>query len=142
MPNFSTPKLTPEQQDRVRLLIAALRSGKYRQTKFGLNMYIKKAKKRKFCCLGVACEVARLSGLELKTVRDNEEYADGQISYDGQAGVLPTSVQHWYGFDNHDPMVLLEDGTSTATATILNDFRGYKFGQIADAFERTYLNEA
>lgn len=126
--------LTHEQQERVRLLVTALRSGKYRQGKYSLVRYDAKAKKKKYCCLGVACEVARLGGLEL-SVRSEE----GLVSYDNHDSTLPESVQDWYGFDRTDPLLIFDDDLECASH--LNDrMEGLKFGQIADAFERTYLS--
>ena len=129
--------LTKEQQERVRLLIAALRSKKYRQGKYGLSKYSRTEKRRKLCCLGVACEVARQNGLALKIHTD----ASGWLYYDDSHAVLPQIVRDWFGFDKQDPDLDTETG-NISTASGLNDNLDYKFPQIADAFERTYLKGA
>lgn len=128
--------LTKEQQERVKLLIAALRSKKYRQGKYGLSKYSRTEKRRKLCCLGVACEVARQNGLALKIHTDGA----GWRHYDGSHAVLPQSVREWFGFEKADPNLIPSDDVAY-TASGLND-HNYNFAQIADAFERTYLKGA
>lgn len=121
-------------KERVRLLITALRSKKYRQGRYALNQYDKKAQKRKLCCLGVACEVARLAGLEVQT----KKLEDGTIAYDGDDATLPLSVMAWYGFEHRDPMLRVTDN-NVIHASIANDYSKLTYSQIAAAFERTYL---
>jgi len=128
--------LTKEQQERVRLLVAALRSKKYRQGKYALSKYSRIAKRRKLCCLGVACEIARQNGLDLK-IRTG---SDGYRYYDRSHAVLPRAVQAWFGFDRSDPILINQNGGGS-TASGLNDNAGYNFSQIADAFERTFLKD-
>lgn len=128
--------LTPEQKERVKLLVDALRSGKYRQTQYTLSKYDKESRRRKFCCLGVACEVAMQNGVELEYQR----HQDGYGSYNNNSSCLPDVVKDWFGFDSFDPKLLDAEGNEYY-ATQLNDTLKLKFGKIADAFERTYLNE-
>ena len=130
--------LTKEQQERVKLLVAALRSKKYRQGKYGLSKYSRTAKRRKLCCLGVACEVARQNGLALRVHTD----AAGWRYYDDSHAVLPQIVRDWFGFDRSDPLLQNETYADPVNASALNDNLNYKFPQIADAFERTYLKGA
>lgn len=128
---------TSEQKARVRKLVETLRTTKKRQ---GRGLLATRGNKTvKYCCLGIACEVAIADGLDLK-----KRYSANSINYhsgaDSASATLPYSVQKWYGFDQFDPYVYLEDG-SLSTATDLNDDLKYNFRQIADAFERTYLSD-
>lgn len=129
--------LTKEQKERVKLLVTALRSKKHRQGKYGLSNYSRTAKRRKLCCLGVACEVARQNGLDLNVRTD----AAGWRHYDGSHAILPVSVREWFGFDRSDPVLLDATGTE-CTASNLNDNMDLNFDKIADAFERTFLKDA
>jgi hypothetical protein len=65
-------------RERVALLVEALESGQYEQGRWSLS------KDGKFCCLGVACEVARANGLSITI--GSETFGDGQaVTYDGAA---------------------------------------------------------
>lgn len=79
--------------ERVELLAAALESGEYQQGRQQLHMKDYEAGDR-YCCLGVACEVAVKNGLELNVREDSE----GTRSYDGSITILPRAVAQWYGF--------------------------------------------
>lgn len=150
------PDLSTKQRNRIRNLVAALRSGKFKQGKSALNRLTHpdhdetKKRVRKFCCLGVACEVSIKDGLKLERGIDldrqyetnpGENYQEvgykkpGDTHLDGT--FLPNVVTKWYGFDSDDPV--LETDTGRYSASTLNDVRGGNFDQIADAFERTYL---
>lgn len=121
--------------DRARLLIEELRSGTREQGFGKLNT------NGKFCCLGVACEVAIENGLDLTVAQALDTNC---ISYDGYEYDLPTSVQEWYGFTSPNP-VLKDDNGNIILATLRNDGKnnegGETFAQIADAFEYTLNNE-
>lgn len=103
--------------------IAALRSGNYNQCRGRLRLMVDD-KPVGYCCLGVACEVARDAGI----IKE----------YDGKNGV-PDS---W--FDDYAPplepyprnLLLRIDGI-VDSATNFND-QGVPFDQIADAIERSY----
>jgi hypothetical protein len=106
--------------------VEALRSGKYQQTSARL------ASPTGYCCLGVLCEVAIESGLDI-----NVEENHGYKRYDNLSVTLPTSVSDW-AFLKSDPApgdakvrtkVGCEDWLST-----LND-RGVSFNEIADLIE-------
>lgn len=115
------------QRKRVAKLVAALRSGKYKQTTYSLR------DPDGFCCLGVACDMYRKEARRGKwngglifSIGDDEREAD-----------LPRGVMRWYGFTNPNPG--LGRGVSSMRA---NDSFGWNFKRIADAFERTYLKPA
>lgn len=138
---METPQITPEQRERLQLLTRVLRSRKYRQTTGKLSRYDRIAKKRKFCCLGVACEVAKAAGLDITIRRDPERDI---YSYNGSTEILPVDVMRWYGFDSMNPNLktdakhVPEHRRSIMTAAELNDENGLTFRQIADAIEKTY----
>jgi hypothetical protein len=100
--------------------VAALRSGEYRQGKNYLN------NAGKFCCLGIACELASQEGVTTKKVafRDNHEV----LPYDGNVLSLPTSVKKWLG-------LRLELGQyGNGSLAHLND-TDKTFAEIADVIE-------
>lgn len=68
--------------------VDALRSGKYKQGRYSLN------KNGKFCCLGVACEVAAANGVPLKVTK-NKKFT----LYNAQRAFLPDAVIVWLGFN-------------------------------------------
>lgn len=132
-------------KERVRLLVDALRSGEYRQGTGALQ------RGGKFCCLGVACEVALKNGLiVLRDPGDDDdgngvEYScptDGDIP-DSSQGELPRGVVEWFGFDSVDPSLMIPfEHTHNADemlASELNDTYLFDFEQIAQCFEYTYL---
>lgn len=73
-----------------KLWIGALKSGKYQQNTHSLNSW------GKYCCLGVLCDLHRKRTKKLK-------WKDGY--YDGQDGVLPSSVMKWAGLHRSNPTV-------------------------------------
>ena len=110
-------------KSRVRKLVNALRSGKYHQTTKCLT-----DGKGKFCCLGVACQIAIKNGIKIKR--------EG-ICYDGTSSILPKRVRNWFGFHKNDPVCSDVLG-QTKTLVERND-GGESFRQIADAIEYTFL---
>lgn len=99
--------------------VAALRSGKYEQGRTLL------CANGKYCCLGVACEVAIANGVELK-----REEKSGVVSFeDNFSALLPTRVMEWLKLSQQ----LGENFISESLAT-KND-KGMPFDQIADFIE-------
>lgn len=97
--------------------VAALRSGKYKQTIGNLR------DTRGFCCLGVACDIAGLEAVPS---------ADGSwFSYEDEGSILPDSAKEWLGVLEGDPRSANDDVYS-----VLNDEEELAFEQIADHFER------
>jgi len=109
--------------DNIRLWVAALRSGEYQQGFSALH----RPEDNTFCCLGVACEIARKSGLDLTVGQ-----LGTSVSYDSHVDYLPLRVQNWLGVDSFNPRL---NGT---LATELNDFNRASFAEIADAIEVEY----
>ena len=82
----------------------------------------------KYCCLGVACELAIRDGVWLSvTVDENNLYA-----YSGQTGTLPGDVRRWLDLETVDGV--LKDDSETSLAST-ND-AGSPFSEIADIIER------
>lgn len=141
---METPKLTQTQKANLRLFVAALRSGKYRQTKGNLAEFDLRAKKKKLCCLGVACEVAKANGLNVEVRRDESNL----YYYNGILTSLPPEVRDFYGFVDVNPALnvigteLESCGRGSLRAAVLNDDYNQSFRQLADLFEKTYLIEA
>jgi hypothetical protein len=96
-------------------LIAALRSGKYTQTKSQLRSG------NAFCCLGVACEISKL-----------REWNEN--NYFDEYYVLPNEVRDYFGFYNsHGGM----RDYSLGSLSELND-KGHSFAEIADFIEANW----
>jgi hypothetical protein len=119
------------------------------------------------CCLGVLTDVARKdpefklcdSDLELlqayaeNAQRDPDTYAaDPEVIWIVEGDTLSESVRKYYGFDDHNPSLKVvgpfdngggatedDDGVWWLDATTANDDRRWNFPEIADAFERTYI---
>ena len=100
--------------------IKALRSGDYEQTRGNLHDM-----ENKFCCLGVLCDLAVKSGVDIDIDRNNHGY----ITYDKNSGNLPRYVRKWSGIIDN-----LEDSSSLYTLMSLND-HGSSFNIIADKIE-------
>jgi hypothetical protein len=98
---------------------------------------------RKYCCLGVACEVAIKDGLNLQKTT-LEHVNNESTAYNQASGELPVEVAKFYGIPTN-PLLVCETSSGryeVAHATTANDSLKLSFREIADAFERTYrLNE-
>ncbi len=97
-------------EERKNELVAALRSGKYQQSRKTLR------NSTGFCCLGVACDISGIS-----------EW-DDKYEYDGCESILPKSVMEYYGFCSSGGW--LKNGDEIGLAK-MND-AGKSFDEIAD----------
>lgn len=128
-------KYTPEEIKAHREeWVAALRSGKYKQTRGKL-----KSRNGAYCCLGVACTLVP----DLVVA-----YRGGTYYFGGEAGyedaTLPDEVAEWLGVDTTHSDVFLESpvtqGDETTQSLIhMNDNFEWSFEQIADAIEEMGL---
>ena len=114
-----------ERKHRIGLLIAALKSGDFKQGRGALREV------DKFCCLGVACEVYRRENPQAKRTWHTNGSSIRSLFLQ-QTITLPLEVIEWYGFDESDPMITV--GSEDGHASDLND-SGCTFDQIARGFE-------
>ncbi len=123
--------MTEEQKQRVRDLVAALRSGEYIQAQNALR------KDGGFCCLGVACD------LHLKATADGSWAGTIYHTPKGSSQItLPLTVRNWYGFLTSNPEFpdpRGSGGLASIVATQANDELNLTFPQIADLLEQQYL---
>ena len=108
----------------------ALRSGKYRQG----DSYLHQGDK--FCCLGVACDVAIKNGLELPVEPSGD--IDDVTTYNGADTILPDRVQRWLGLE--DPVGTLRkdfghDGFVISNLWHMNDRARSSFEEIAKVID-------
>lgn len=108
-------KLDPIYVERRQEWIEALLSGKYAQGKGKLR-----DRHNQFCCLGVGCDVSKLTKWKLP----NYPYPDRYI-YLNIGAVLPPRVEEYFGFSNGNPVVC---GESLA---VWNDSFSATFEEIA-----------
>lgn len=109
--------------------VVALRSGEYVQGRALLR-----SADDRFCCLGVACELAALEGAVPGFDHD---------SYAGSTALLPLPVVDWLGLSSTYGDLVNEipwadspaAPRSAAALTELNDNLGWTFDQIADLIE-------
>lgn len=94
--------------------VEALRSGKYRQGKNALA-----TEDGRYCCLGVACELAAAEGVAQKV---------GFGQFDGAKFELPASVIEWLGLND-------SCGGFEGDALCLMNDAGKRFKTIADVIE-------
>lgn len=103
--------------------IKALRSGNYTQGKSTLKTH-----KGHYCCLGVACIIAKQEGIIDRNLRLIEE-----IYLDEDNAEL-NKVREWIGLSTGEGDYENEDGEEI-TLTKLNDQLEYDFKKIADVIE-------
>lgn len=129
---------------RLRLGIAALRSGLYSQCKGRLHQISEHGDNEGWCCLGVLTDVAvKLGGIQLARVTIPDRNYPGylQEEFGMEHSFLPPQVMQFYGLPYGNPLLLVPgpDGHVPVSATMLNDTYDALFDQIADAFEYTYI---
>ena len=139
-------RMEPNKEN-IRLWVEWLRTKGLRQETGALAVREREEQGWGYCCLGVACEVARASGLELKVEVEDDPFAEAlrrqRKKYDGVEDVLPASVMRWLGIGTEDPLVSwaeAERGVEQHLSS-LNDDERWDFARIADAIEYTFLRE-
>lgn len=137
--------LTQKQKARIRLWIAALRSGKFLQGTGNLKKLSEGV--LRYCCLGVACEVAVASGLAVDLTEFTSYGPAGRNTgtavcyrFDSNGATLPLRVMDWFGFTDDDPVIESCEGY-TLSAIRANDTKKLPFDLIADLVEAYYLPE-
>lgn len=121
-------KMNPEVKEK---WLAALRSGNYAQGKGVLR------EGDGFCCLGVLCDVAINEGVLSPWTQNSitRSWKCGDDNSDEGYAITPRAVQTWARID--ETGTFREDHTdeNPGCLTMLNDFAGYNFAQIADVIE-------
>lgn len=119
-PDLTSTQGVPAQEcnrDNMLAWIHALEQETYPQGANALGLEPRDDSPARYCCLGVACEVATAAGLELNRVarsgqffygtRDESVKADAGF-LEGESGVaLPAKVATWLGIEEADPLLLL-----------------------------------
>jgi len=103
--------------DNAKAWIAALRSGKYKQGTGAL------CDDGRFCCLGVACDLAVKAGVDLSIGKRGSN-----TTFDEKFGMLPRKVQCWLGLASDNGSMIGD------TLVSMNDI-GSTFSEIADLIE-------
>jgi hypothetical protein len=120
---MTTPITLDQQAANRARWIAALRSGVYEQGKNRLRH------DNKFCCLGVACDLAQNAGIGRW---DGDTFrTDGVDDYDGNDVELPYSVMEWLGITSPEGAW---QNPYFESLTRMND-NGATFAEIADVIE-------
>lgn len=109
-----------EQKENRKKWVKALRSGKYDQGR----SYLKRSDK--YCCLGVACEVAGLIG---EPSNKNPQI----IYFDNEKAFLPTSVMSFLGLSSDYGRY--DTGYSHEISLAGQNDKGLTFKEIADIIE-------
>jgi hypothetical protein len=156
--------LSTTQRRHMRELVRVLRTTRRKQGNGQLHVIQTKdgqAPVHKYCCLGIACEVAIKEGLKLSRKTKNVADYLNVISYvqkDGTANdvFLPPDAAAFFGIEERhygdprldivgleeyppDPWLRKYSYLRPTSASSLNDKNGWNFKQIADAFEKTFL---
>jgi hypothetical protein len=112
--------------DFAREWVAALRSGEFKQ---GIGQLAhKRDNEPRYCCLGVACELAARKGI----VSKQEERAQ-DIVYDNMLGGLPEPVREMLNLSTNNGQ-MYRDAISESLA-FLNDEKRLSFQEIAAIIE-------
>lgn len=120
MPLHTDPK------ENMKALIAALRSGEYKQGTRSL------CANGRYCCMGVAADLAVKSGEGqwLKSPSDSRRAYKREVDIESMKAFPPEPILRKYGLPHDDAWSFVH----------LNDSGNYSFAQIADVMERKYIN--
>lgn len=121
-------------RENIKKWVDALRSGEY------LQGYAFLRRGNSYCCLGVACELARKS----IPISIDVDHAELDIHfYNGSKYSLPDEVLDWLGFSRPYAIKFTNsDGTEVSrTLADINDSKEYNFNQIADLIEKQFLSD-
>src|SRR2546423_13169889 len=109
-------------KENMRLWVAALRSGEYKQGTGTLERTVDG--ETRHCCLGVACRVAMNNGLKFNIIERRPSVINSSTSdtfFDGEVGVLPEPVRKWLGLDSSNPIIAEVNSNYIVSATFAND---------------------
>lgn len=124
----------------MRLVVAALRSGKYPQGEGRLKQIANDGTPLGYCCMGVMCEVAIEHGVKVATYSYRLNDVARSVQFDGSTGFLRANVSNWLGLDaGFDVDVIVgKDGNKKISAALANDELKWGFDRIADSMEAYY----
>lgn len=138
--------------ENIRAWVDALRNDDFQQTSGYLKVIFPDATIG-YCCLGVSCELALASGVEMSyaviAVSFRDQETGTTYGFFGKTRhVLPYQVANWMGLPEGNPVIMKvreqDLGTkawcSTVSAVTANDSLHWSFSQIADCLEYTYLD--
>lgn len=114
------------------MLVRALRSREYDQSRYGLH-----DQSGGFCVNGILCELHRLEcGGEWV---DSQLHGDDDMYYLGQDSALPTEVIDWAEVAGNGSDSVIIDGSSLPL--FIHNDRGIPFAQLADAIEHQLIDK-
>lgn len=129
-------------KENMRLVVAALRSGKYPQGRGMLKQVTPDGTALGYCCMGVMCEVAMEHGVAIETALVPVNDAVSKVTFDGGTAFLRGNVIGWLGVGNNGELdrdlVIGKDGNEEITAAFANDQLGWDFLRIAASMEEYY----
>lgn len=125
--------------------VAALESGRYKQTKGTLRQQNKDGKSYGHCCLGVLCDIyAKETGKgNWEKCHETSLDRDFKVSDGSRSSTdLPNEVKEWAGMLSQggrlDTPLKLEDAGEINSLIELNDDVGYSFRKIAKVIKTKY----
>lgn len=119
----------------------ALRSGKYKKGRSRLCV-VKKNNSKKYCCLGVLCDLYNhYNEIKINVGDDPLNSAGHCIRFDGASAMLPSSVVSWAGMKSDGGFFQNSSGGTQALYAI-NDCPVKKpsFKRMADIIEKNWRN--
>lgn len=126
----------------MRLVVAALRSGKYPQGRGMLKQVTPDGTALVYCCMGVMCEVAMEHGVAIETALVPINDAVSKVTFNGSTAYLRGNVLNWLGVgDNGETdrdLIVGKDGNETISAALANDELKWDFERIAASMEEYY----
>jgi hypothetical protein len=128
--------------------LEALESDRYEQGYDFLHITYDSGKPDTFCCIGVACDLAKTAGLNLNVEKISLGGNINSVTYNGMDGHFPKSISNWLEL-NVEPIDENNfDGTFPGIPTSLvymNDTQKLSFKEIAqiirDNAEKIFKNE-
>lgn len=125
--------------------VAALRSGKYRQSKSNLK-YKKVNQEPGHCCLGVLCDLYKQETGNGEWIERPMETSEGQVvnyifratdetGFHEAIDYPPPPVLKWAELNEKNPVVQIQNQLFKQSLADLNDSGKYDFNQIADMIE-------
>lgn len=127
-------KLKPEVKKK---WLKALRSGEYKQAVGRL------CNEGAFCCLGVLCDIKDKERVKAGLPSDWKGYSEKGYETSNTTAVPPVNVLTWattnYNREGSSRLFRFrEPHERTTDLSVLNDFRGKSFAQIADVIEEQF----